>query len=300
MKRTLSILSALFIFLSAFGQENLGLRTLVIDAGHGGKDSGAISKDKSTYEKNLNLDIARKLQRLIQATYPEVKVIMTRDKDEFIELAERADIANRNNANLFLSIHINSTTGTKANGYSVHVLGQSSVKDRDLFAYNMDVVKRENAVMYLEDDYSTKYRGFDPDNTSSFIFIQLMQSANLEQSLDFAQIIADNMKSGPIKVNRGIWQNPFYVLWKTSMPAVLVELGFISNSQDLSSLRNESCRDALASILFKSFCEYKEKYDSSMSIQKDETKAEKPVEKAEEKATETVDKPTFQVERRNK
>lgn len=296
MKRTLSILSALFIILSASAQSNLGLRTVVLDPGHGGKDSGAVSLDRATDEKDLNLDIALKLEKLINATYPDVKVILTRRTDEFIELAERADIANRNGANLFLSIHINSYHVTTANGYSVHILGQSSVKDRDLFAYNMDVVKRENAVMYLEDDYSTKYRGFDPDNTSSFIFMQLMQSANLEQSLDFAQTIAENLKSGPIKTNRGIWQNPFYVLWRTSMPAVLVELGFISNSQDVAALRQESNRDALAGILFKSFCEYKDKYDSSMSLQKESGET---VQEPQQKTVATPES-SMKIERHNK
>ena len=161
---------------------------------------------------------------------------MTRSSDKFVELRDRAEIANKAGANLFVSIHINSSFSTSPNGYSVHILGQSSNKNRDLFAYNMDVVKRENSVILLEDDYSTKYQGFDPSNEESFIFMQLMQNAFLEQSLLVASVISEKLKGGPIKADRGIWQNPFYVLWKTAMPAVLVELGFISNNSDLAVL----------------------------------------------------------------
>lgn len=255
--------------LSVRGEE-LKLRTVVIDAGHGGKDAGAVSKDKKTYEKTFTLSIATLLSDRIKAEYPDVKVVMTRSTDKFIELRDRASIANKAGGQLFISIHINSAYSTSPNGYSVHILGQSSNKNRDLFAYNMDVVKRENSVILLEDDYSTKYQGFDPSDEQSYIFMSLMQNAHLEQSLLVASIISEKLKGGPIRADRGIWQNPFYVLWKTAMPAVLVELGFISNSTDLSILKQDAKRKDLADRLFEAFKEYKTLYDSSLEIHKEE------------------------------
>ena len=254
-----------------------------------------MSKDRKTYEKTLTLDIAQRLARMVRKECPEVKVVMTRDKDVFVPLGDRAAIANRAGAQLFISIHINSTTGTAANGYSIHVLGQSSVKNRDLFAYNMDVCRRENAVILLEEDYSTKYQGFDPSDPESFIFMQLMQNAYLEQSLLLSSVIESKLKGGPVKADRGVWQNPFYVLWKTAMPSVLVELGFISNSEDLSVLRQEDKREDLATRLFEAFREYKALYDSSMDVRpasrsEEAPKVEATAPKPEAAAVQTVAK----------
>ncbi len=255
----------LWCALTAFA-DGIGLNTVVIDAGHGGKDSGAVSKDRKTFEKTITLDIATRLGTLISENCPDVKVVYTRTTDEFIELRERAEKANRSGANLFISVHINANDKTSPNGYSVHILGQSSQKNRDLFAYNMDVVKRENSVILLEDDYKTNYQGFDPSDPESYIFLQLMQNAYLEQSLDFAMIISEKLKGGPIKKDRGIDQNPFYVLWKTAMPAVLVELGFITNPDDLAQLTTQKGRADIAKRLFEAFRDYKALYDSSVKI----------------------------------
>ena len=216
------------------------------------------------------------LSEKIKEEFPDVKVVMTRSTDRFVELRDRAAIANKAGGQLFISIHINSAWSTSPNGYSVHILGQSSDKNRDLFAYNMDVVKRENSVILLEDDYSTKYQGFDPSDEQSYIFMSLMQNAHLEQSLLAASIISEKLKGGPIRADRGIWQNPFYVLWKTAMPAVLVELGFISNSTDLAILKKEDNRKQLADRLFEAFKEYKSIYDGSLEIHKEETPAAEP------------------------
>ena len=265
----------LFCF-NSVADNALKLKTVVIDPGHGGKDPGAVSKDRKSYEKTFVLDIANRFADKIRETYPDVNVILTRSTDKTLSLDERASIANNADADLFISIHINSTSSTSPNGFSVHVLGQSSNKNRDLFAYNMDVCRKENSVVMLEDDYSTKYQDFDPSDPESFIFMQLMQSAYLEQSLRLAQIISDNLKGGPVKTGRGVWQDPFYVLWKTAMPAVLVELGFISNQQDLASLRSPEQRDKLAASLLKSFGEYKRQYDESLSFG-DDTLAIAPV-----------------------
>ncbi|MCI1786049.1 MAG: N-acetylmuramoyl-L-alanine amidase [Bacteroidales bacterium] len=257
--------SSLQAFAGPRGKDNFKLQTIVIDPGHGGHDPGCVSKDRQTYEKTLTLDIAGRFAAKIKAAYPDVKVVMTRNTDVFIPLNERAAIANRNNANLFVSIHINTAPkSSSAHGFSIHILGKSSIKNRDLFSYNMDVCKRENSVIMLEDDYTAKYQGFDPSAPESFIFFNLMQNAFLEQSFLFAQDIDKSMSKGPVKQSRGIWQDPFYVLWKTSMPSVLVECGFISNPSDLKTLRTKTGRDAIADDLLQAFSAFKKSYDSSM------------------------------------
>lgn len=276
MKRTICILLLALSFCLQMMADGLGLNTVVIDAGHGGKDAGCVSADNKTYEKTITLEIAKTLSEKIKAAYPEVKVLLTRSKDEYVTLDNRAVKANNAKADLFISIHINATTRNSPNGFSVHILGQSSNKNRDLFAYNMDVCKRENSVMMLEEDYSAKYEGFDPSSPESYIFMVLMQNSHLEQSFRFAQIIESNLKGGPIQADRGIWQDPFYVLWKTAMPAVLVELGFMSNPADLAALRQKSKRDDLAQRLFLAFKEYKAIYDGSLK-----TNSESPTPEAQ-------------------
>lgn len=244
------------------------LRTVVIDPGHGGKDAGAVSKDKKTYEKNLVLDISKLIGEKIKAEYgDEVKVLYTRSTDVFIPLAQRADFANKKHADLFISVHINSATSTRPSGHSVHILGASSNPNRDLVAGNLDVVKRENSVILLEDDYNTTYQGFDPSDEASYIFMTLMQSANYEQSIFFASECEKQLSKGPVTVKRGVEQNPFYVLWKTSMPSVLLELGFLSNDADLAVLRTSQGRDKLAQRIFEAFKTYKKNYDESMKYQ---------------------------------
>ena len=265
MKRTISIFVALLLCVALHAGDGLRLSTVVIDPDHGGKDSGAVSTDKKSMEKTFTLEIARALADKIRAAYPDVKVILTRSDDRYVTLGGRADIANKANANLFISVHINSIANASPNGFSVHVLGQSSVKDRDLYANNMDIVRRENSVILLEDDYSTTYGDFDPNDPESYIFMNLMQNANLEQSVRFAQLAEKHLKGGPIKHDRGVSQDPFLVLWRTAMPAVLLELGFISNANDLTALRSAADRDALAERLCRAFGEYKAIYDGSVS-----------------------------------
>ena len=246
------------------GTGRLKLKTVVLDAGHGGKDAGCVSRDGRTYEKNVTLSIAKSLGAKIKDAYPDVRVIYTRLTDKYITLNERADIANRNHADLFISIHINANTSSSPSGFSAHIFGRSSGKDSDLFKGNMDVCRRENSVILLEDDYTTKYQGFDPNDPESFIFFNLMQNANYEQSLLFAGDVIEEMKGGPIVRSRGVSQDPFFVLWKTTMPSVLLELGFISNVADLRSLNSERSRNDIASRLFEAFKKFKGKYDSSI------------------------------------
>ncbi len=272
IKNMMIALSAAFAMLvtafSAGAQEynggRLKLRTVVLDPGHGGKDAGCVSKDRRTYEKNLTLAIAKSLGAKIKEAYPDVRVFYTRMSDKYLTLNERADIANRNHADLFISIHINANASSSPSGFSAHIFGRSSGKDSDLFKGNMDVCRRENSVILLEDDYTTKYQGFDPNDPESFIFFNLMQNANYEQSLIFAGDVIEEMKGGPIVKNRGVSQDPFFVLWKTTMPSVLLELGFISNTSDLRALNTERARNDISSRIFEAFKKFKNKYDSSI------------------------------------
>lgn len=246
--------------------QDYSLKTVVIDPGHGGKDPGAVSKDRKTYEKNIVLAISKLIGQKIKAEYGDkVSVYYTRDKDVFVPLGDRADFANKKHADLFISVHINSASSTRASGHSVHVLGASSNPDRDLVAGNLDVVKRENSVIMLEDDYNATYQGFDPSDEASYIFMTLMQSAHYEQSVFFASLVEDQLEKGPVKVRRGVAQDPFYVLWKTAMPSVLLELGFISNEADLAVLRTEAGRDKIAQRVFDAFKVYKKHYDQSIT-----------------------------------
>jgi N-acetylmuramoyl-L-alanine amidase len=248
---------------ASWAGDHLRLTTVVIDPGHGGKDPGAVNTDKKAYEKTFTLQISKLIADKIRAAYPDVKVVLTRTDDRYVTVGGRADIANKAEASLFISIHINSSAKTSPNGFSVHVLGQSSKKGTDLYANNMDIVSRENAVILLEDDYTTTYGDFDPNDPESYIFMNLMQNANLEQSVRFAQLVDKNLKGGPIKNDRGVSQDPFLVLWRTAMPAVLLELGFISNATDLAALKSAGDREKIAERVFKAFKEYKEIYEGA-------------------------------------
>lgn len=261
---------------------DMRLKTVVIDPGHGGKDAGCISRDKKTYEKNITLDIGKRLAKKIRAAYPDVEVKMTRSEDVFVELENRAVIANKAGADLFISIHVNSVEkGTTANGYSIHCLGQSGRKGNDLYSKNLDLVKRENSVIMLEDNYETTYQGFDPNDPQSSIIFSLMQNAHLGNSLLFAEDVANAMGSTPIKNSRGVSQDPFWVLWRTAMPSVLVEVGFITNPDDLTVMRSEKGRDGIAANLFSAFKTFKERYDNSMALEKEDRQEEKAEKQAE-------------------
>ena len=276
------LLSASIVPYRAAGQDRMKLSTIVIDPGHGGHDPGCISADKKTQEKAVALDISKRLARKIEASLPGVKVVLTRSNDTFVTLSGRADIANDIGADLFISIHVNAQAkGSSASGYSIHCLGQSSREGNDLFSKNLELCKRENSVILLEDDYKTRYQGFDPSDPQSYILFSLMQNAHLEHSLQFAEDVANAMKGGPISRSRGVSQDPFWVLWRTTMPSVLVEVGFITNANDLGTLRSQDGRDKIAENLFKAVQTFKKRYDGSMSASpapaakpKEEAKAE--------------------------
>ena len=286
------ILSASIVPYGAFAQDRLKLSTIVIDPGHGGNDPGCISLDKKTREKDIALDIAKRLEKKIHESLPGVKVVLTRSNDTFVTLSGRADIANDIGADLFISVHVNAQAkGTSASGYSIHCLGQSSVKGNDLFSKNLDLCKRENSVILLEDDYQTRYQGFDPSDPQSYILFSLMQNAHLEHSLTFAEDVANAMKGGPISHSRGVSQDPFWVLWRTTMPAVLVEVGFMTNPNDLQTMRSPEGRDKIAANLLKAIQTFKKRYDNSTATTTAPQKADKadvkPAPETKEAATVT-------------
>ena len=299
MRRKITIFTVVSILWIVFGllcigdlraqDKRLGLRTVVIDAGHGGKDPGGVSRDKSTYEKNLVLDIAKRFGSKIKAKFPEVKVVYTRSTDVYVALNERAEIANRNNADLFISIHTNAAGSTAAHGTSVHVLGQSGNPNKDLYASNLDVCKRENSVMLLEEDYSTAYQGFDPNSPESFIFFNLMRSSHFENSILFAEEVDRQLRKTKFSVSNytGIHQDPFWVLWRTSMPAVLLELGFITNESDLKVLKAQEGREDISNKLLEAFSKYKAYYDSSLDSSSDTQTATSPTKSSTPQVTET-------------
>lgn len=216
---------------------------VVIDAGHGGKDNGAVANGLK--EKDINLGVAKKLSSYLKKNVKGVKIIMTRDKDEFISLQERADIANKAHANLFISIHTNSVAEsnpnrTKVAGASTHVLGTS--KDEK----NLEVTRRENSVIKYEKNYKEKYENFDPDSDESYIIFEMVQKKNVQNSIDLAELIQTGLYKHAGRRNRGVHQNGFWVLWATSMPSVLVELDFICNPNSSKYLGSSKGQTELA------------------------------------------------------
>ncbi len=210
--------------------------TIVIDAGHGGKDAGAIGFVSK--EKDINLKVALAVGKLIQKNMPDAKVVYTRSTDVFVELNERARIANKNKADLCVSIHTNSTaagrSGTTAQGTETYTLGMHRAAD------NLDVAKRENSVITLESNYEEKYEGFDPSSSESYIIFELMQDDYMKQSVRFADLVQKQFHSTAGRVNKGVFQAGFLVLRNTSMPSALIELGFINNKAEEQFLNSDA------------------------------------------------------------
>ncbi len=250
---------------------------VVIDPGHGGKDWGA-SMGKAK-EKDIVLDIAIKLGNIIKLNYPNVKIIYTRKKDIFVPLHQRANIANKNKADLFISIHVNAVERKSVRGTETFVLGQHRSKD------NLDVAKKENAVILLEDDYTNTYEGFDPNLPESYIMFELVQDEYLEQSVMFASAIQKQFKEQANRIDRSVKQAGFLVLRRTTMPSVLIETGFLSHTSERNYLLSESGKTNLASAIFKAFKDYKIKIEDKSSfnlITKNDTS------KTENKKEETI------------
>ncbi|MBS1950245.1 MAG: N-acetylmuramoyl-L-alanine amidase [Bacteroidetes bacterium] len=227
--------------------------TVVIDPGHGGRDPGNMGKKSK--EKDIALKISLKFGAYIEKNHPDVKVIYTRKDDRYVDLDERAVLANKVKADLFICIHCNSEGGNSAYGTETFVMGLS--KDQR----NFEVAKRENSVM-LMDENQERYEGFDPGSPESYILFTLNQSAFQESSLRFAQKIEDQLKKKVGRYSRGVKQAGFWVLWRTAMPSVLVETGFLSNAKEESYLITENGQDMIAAGIYRAFKEYKTEIES--------------------------------------
>ena len=223
---------------------------VVIDAGHGGHDSGAVGK--SSKEKNINLSVALKLGKLIEDKCNDVKVVYTRKTDVFVNLNRRAEIANEAKADLFISVHTNATAGKVGpQGTETYTLGMHRAAD------NLAVAKRENSVITLENDYEEKYEGFDPKSSESYIIFELMQDKNMESSVKLAGLIQKQFRSYAGRVDKGVHQAGFLVLRATSMPSVLIELGYINNPSEATYLTSSAGVNALAKSIYNAFVAYK-------------------------------------------
>lgn len=228
---------------------------VVIDAGHGGKDFGAVRGQYK--EKEINLGIALKLGELIERNMPEVDVVYTRKSDVFVELDQRSTIANKAKANLFISIHTNSTesTSTTASGAETYILGLARSKE------NLEVAKRENAVILLEDDYSRRYEGFDPKSPESYIIFEFMTNKYMEQSYEMASYVQNEFRKNTNQRDKGVRQAGFLVLRKSGMPSLLVEVGFINNPNDGAYITSKSGQSDLAMAIYGAFKKYKREFD---------------------------------------
>jgi len=232
---------------------------VVIDAGHGGKDPGA--KGTIINEKTINLSVALKLGELISKKSSDVKVVYTRKSDVFVELDERANMANRCKADLFISIHTNSLPKrtTAIDGVETYTLGLARSDE------NLEVAKRENSVILLEDNYLQRYEGFDPNSAESYIIFDFIQNKHMEQSINFASDVQKYMVSAS-RSDRGVKQAGFLVLRKTGMPSVLIELGYICNSNEERYLASEQGQQQLANSIYNAFSKYKWEYDRKRGV----------------------------------
>lgn len=236
---------------------------VVIDPGHGGKDLGA--KGSISLEKNINLNVAKIFGKKISNKYTDVDVVYTRNSDTFLTLQKRADIANAAYGNLFISIHTNSISEKSPSrktiaGASVYTLGLHKTDE------NLDVAQRENSVMVLENDFEATYSGFDPNSPESYIIFELNQSAHMEESLKFAQLVQNEFITTAKRKDKGVRQAGFWVLMATTMPSILVELDFICNPNVEKFLASSNGQELLAQSLFNAFVKYKTDYDNKHNI----------------------------------
>ena len=233
--------------------------TLVIDPGHGGHDAGALGAISK--EKNINLAVALRFGKYVEQNLLEVRVIYTRKTDVFIPLNERANIANRANADLFISVHTNALpAGKVARGFETYTLGMHRAKD------NLDVAMRENSVISMEKDYQQRYQGFDPRSSESYIIFEFIQGKNMERSVELARMIQRGVCDGANRPDKGVHQAGFLVLRETSMPGCLIELGFITTPDEERLLNDDSRVDDIARGIYEAFAKYKNKYDKSVSV----------------------------------
>ncbi|PJI26828.1 N-acetylmuramoyl-L-alanine amidase family protein [Prevotella intermedia] len=265
--------------------------TVVIDPGHGGKDVGAVGAISN--EKSINLNIALALGNLIERNLSDVRVIYTRKTDVFISLKGRAEIANRAKADLFISVHTNSVPPTKTppQGFQVYTLGMHRAKD------NLDVAMRENSVISLEKGYEKTYQGFDPNSSESYIMFEILQSANMEKSVELARLIQRSVCSKANRNDKGVHQAGFLVLRETSMPSCLIELGFITSNEEEQFLNSSRGIDLMARGIYEAFVEYKNIYDGKVTIPyRPSTKNQLPIENVLGRLSNNAKPPAQQVE----
>lgn len=263
-------IGALLFFNTTFvnGQASMVFKTVVIDAGHGGKDPGAIGKVAK--EKDIVLNVALKLGKYIRENMPDVNVVYTRDKDVFVPLNERAEIANKNKADLFISIHANAISTPKIYGAETFVLGLHRSKE------NLEVAKLENSVIVLEDDYTTTYEGFDPNSAESYIIFELMQNIHIDQSIHMASLVQRQFKERVGRHDRGVKQAGFLVLRQATMPSVLVELGFLTNQTEEKFIASDEGQTYMASAIYRAVRDFKNEFNAKSKIEDLLVKTETP------------------------
>ncbi len=256
-KVTLILAIMCLLVLNVFGVN--GRFTLVIDAGHGGHDAGALGAISK--EKNINLAVALRFGKYVEQNLPDVRVVYTRKTDVFVPLHERANIANRANADLFISVHTNALPAGKiARGFETYTLGMHRAKD------NLDVAMRENSVISMEKGYQQTYQGFDPKSSESYIIFEFIQGKNMERSVELARMIQRNVCTNANRPDKGVHQAGFLVLRETSMPSCLIELGFITTPDEENLLNDNSRVDDMAKSIYEAFAQYKNKYDRKVSV----------------------------------
>lgn len=237
------------------------IKRIIIDPGHGGRDPGAVVGN--VREKDIVLKISKKLGGLIKKKIPDVEVMYTRSADYFTPLYKRATLAVRNKADLFISVHANTCPSPAIRGTETYVLGLHRTED------NLDVAKKENSVILFEEDYTTRYEGFDPNLSESYIMFELVQDEYLDQSLLFASMVQDQFRERAKRIDKGVRQAGFLVLRETAMPSVLVEAGYMSNKKECRYLQTESGQDVIASAIFRAFREYKEIIETRSNYKSD-------------------------------
>lgn len=248
------------------GQADLGkIRCICIDAGHGGRDPGAIGS--KVYEKNVVLAVALKLGKLIEKAYPDIKVVYIRDKDVLVELSERTRIANRHKADLFISVHANALDIKKypknkyVRGIETFILGTNNSQ------HNLQVAMKENSVIHYEDDYSVKYEGFDPSRVESYIMFNMLRNMHLDKSLTLASMVQQELVKATQHVDRDVRQGPLWVLKDVAMPSILVEIGYITNPDEERYMMSASGQTKIAQGIFEGFRKYKTKVEKKVSEQ---------------------------------
>lgn len=270
--------------------------TVVIDAGHGGKDPGAVSANKQIYEKDITLKVALMVGESIAASHPEVKVLYTRKTDKFVGLNDRARMANKANADLFISIHVNAAKNRSAKGAETFTLGVEEERTE----LSLDVAKRENGVILLEDNHEKTYANFNPNSPESYIIFEYMQSEFVKESIHLAQYVQENFAKDANRQDRGVRQAGFLVLNATSMPSILVELGYISNAEEAKYLASATAQKRLSQCITKAFDQY---YADLKKLQNNMLMAEESLSTEQENATGNLqtavvrdDTPVFKVQ----